>query len=67
MIHDVPDLIAFLSQSTTLLPGTLILTGTPSGVGMAQVPPLWIKDGDEVSITIEGIGTLTNRVCGAAS
>lgn len=64
MIHDVPALIAFLSQSTTLLPGTLIFTGTPSGVGMAQDPPLWLKDGDEVSVTIEGIGTLTNRVCG---
>ena len=63
MIHDVPALIAFLSQSTTLFPGTLIFTGTPSGVGMAQDPPLWLKDGDEVSVTIEGIGTLTNRVC----
>jgi 2-keto-4-pentenoate hydratase/2-oxohepta-3-ene-1,7-dioic acid hydratase in catechol pathway len=66
MIHDVPALIAFLSQSTTLLPGTLIFTGTPSGVGMAQDPPLWLKDGDELSVTIQGIGTLTNRVCGAA-
>lgn len=64
MIHDVPSLIAFLSQSTTLLPGTIIFTGTPSGVGMAQDPPLWLKDGDEVSVTIEGIGTLTNRVLG---
>lgn len=64
MIHDVPALIAFLSQSTTLLPGTLIFTGTPSGVGMAQDPPLWLKDGDEVSVTIEGIGTLMNQVCG---
>ena len=64
MIHDVPALIAFLSQSTTLLPGTVIFTGTPSGVGMAQNPPLWLKDGDEVSVTIEKIGTLTNRVCG---
>ena len=67
MIHDVPALIAFLSQSTTLLPGTLIFSGTPSGVGMAQDPPLWLKDGDEVSVTIEGIGTLTNRVCGGGS
>ena len=65
MIHDVPALIEFLSQSTTLLPGTVIFTGTPSGVGMAQNPPLWLKDGDEVSVTIEKIGTLTNRVCGA--
>jgi len=62
MIHDVPALIEFLSQSTTLLPGTVIFTGTPSGVGMAQNPPLWLKGGDEVSVTIEKIGTLTNRV-----
>jgi len=66
MIHEVPALIAFLSQSTTLLPGTLIFTGTPSGVGMAQDPPSWLKEGDEVSVTIEGIGTLTNRVCDGA-
>jgi len=65
MVHDVPALIEFLSQSTTLLPGTVIFTGTPSGVGMAQNPPLWLKDGDEVSVTIEKIGTLINRVCGA--
>lgn len=65
MIHDVPALIEFLSQSTTLLPGTVIFTGTPQGVGMAQNPPLWLKDGDEVSVRIEKIGTLTNRVCRA--
>lgn len=65
MIHDVPALIEFLSQGTTLLPGTVIFTGTPSGVGMAQNPPLWLKDGDEVSVIIEKIGTLTNRVSGA--
>jgi len=62
MIRDVPALIEFLSQSTTLLPGTLIFTGTPHGVGMAQKPPLWLKPGDEVSVTIEKIGTLTNPV-----
>jgi 2-keto-4-pentenoate hydratase/2-oxohepta-3-ene-1,7-dioic acid hydratase in catechol pathway len=62
MIRDVPTLIEFLSQSTTLLPGTAIFTGTPHGVGMAQNPPIWLKDGDEVSITIEKIGTLTNPV-----
>src|SRR5947209_16362964 len=48
MIRDVATLIEFLSQSTTLLPGTAIFTGTPHGVGMAQNPPLWLKDGDEV-------------------
>lgn len=63
MIHDVPAIIEFLSQSTTLFPGTVIFTGTPAGVGMAQNPPLWLKDGDEVSVMIEKIGTLTNRVC----
>jgi 2-keto-4-pentenoate hydratase/2-oxohepta-3-ene-1,7-dioic acid hydratase in catechol pathway len=67
MIHNVPVLIEFLSQSTTLLPGTVIFTGTPSGVGMAQDPPLWLKDGDEVRVIIEKIGTLTNRVSGTES
>ena len=65
MIRDVPALIEFLSQSTTLLPGTAIFTGTPHGVGMAQNPPLWLKDGDEVSIIIDKIGTLTNTVRGS--
>lgn len=62
MIFDVPTLVEFLSRSTTLLPGTLIFTGTPQGVGMAQNPPRWLGDGDEVSVVIEGIGTLTNTV-----
>jgi len=62
MIFDVRDLIVFLSGSTTLYPGTVILTGTPHGVGMAQKPPLWLKPGDTVSIEIESIGTLTNPV-----
>lgn len=62
MIFDVPTIIAFLSASTTLLPGTVILTGTPHGVGMARKPPLWMKAGDSVTIEIEGIGSLTNPV-----
>jgi len=62
MIFDVPTLIEFLSGSTTLLPGTVILTGTPHGVGMAQKPPRWLKSGDQVSIEIEKIGVLTNPV-----
>ena len=48
--------------STTLLPGTVILTGTPQGVGMARKPPLWLKEGDSVTIDIEKIGALTNPV-----
>lgn len=62
MIFDVPTLIEFLSGSTTLLPGTVILTGTPHGVGMARNPPRWLKPGDNVTIDIEKIGSLTNPV-----
>ena len=72
MIFDVPTLIEFLSGSTTLLPGTVILTGTPSGVGMARTPPRWLRPGDTVTVEIEKIGALTNpvveeRATGAAS
>jgi len=62
MIFDVPALIAFLSGSTTLYPGTVILTGTPHGVGMARNPPLWLKAGDSVTVEIDGIGALSNPV-----
>ena len=62
MIFDVPAIIEFLSASTTLLPGTVILTGTPHGVGFARTPPVFLKAGDTVSIEIENIGTLTNPV-----
>ena len=62
MIFDVPTLISFLSGSTTLLPGTLILTGTPSGVGEARDPRRFLVPGDEVTVEIEGIGMLTNPV-----
>lgn len=63
MIFDVPALIEYLSGSTTLVPGTVILTGTPQGVGMAAKPvPRWLRPGDVVAIEIERIGTLTNPV-----
>ncbi len=62
MIFDVPRLIEFLSGSTTLLPGTVILTGTPQGVGFARKPPRWLKAGDVVTVTIEKIGALTNPI-----
>jgi 2-keto-4-pentenoate hydratase/2-oxohepta-3-ene-1,7-dioic acid hydratase in catechol pathway len=63
MIFDVPALISFLSGSTTLVPGTVILTGTPHGVGMAAKPtPRWLRPGDEVTIEVEKIGRLTNPV-----
>ena len=62
MIFDVPTLIEFLSGSTTLLPGTVILTGTPHGVGFARKPPRWLKAGDTTTVTIEKIGSLSNPV-----
>ena len=62
MIFDVPALIEFLSASMILAPGTVILTGTPHGVGFARKPPVFLKPGDSVTIEIEGIGRLTNPV-----
>jgi 2-keto-4-pentenoate hydratase/2-oxohepta-3-ene-1,7-dioic acid hydratase in catechol pathway len=56
------ELIAYLSDAMTLLPGTVILTGTPSGVGSARKPPVFLRPGDTVEIEIEGIGTLSNPV-----
>lgn len=55
-------LVAELSRDTTLLPGTVILTGTPSGVGMARTPPRYLRPGDVVEVEIKGIGTLRNTV-----
>ncbi|MCU0496017.1 MAG: fumarylacetoacetate hydrolase family protein [Anaerolineae bacterium] len=60
MLRGVYDLVAYCSQSFTLEPGDVILTGTPSGVGKGMTPPRFLQDSDTVSITIEPIGTLTN-------
>ncbi|MSR58811.1 MAG: DUF2437 domain-containing protein [Planctomycetaceae bacterium] len=62
MIFDVPTLIEFLSGSTLLSPGTVILTGTPHGVGGARKPPVFLQPGDSITIEIEKIGALTNPV-----
>jgi 2-keto-4-pentenoate hydratase/2-oxohepta-3-ene-1,7-dioic acid hydratase in catechol pathway len=62
MIFDVESLISDLSQSLTLLPGTVILTGTPGGVGFTRKPPVFLRSGDMITIEIEGIGSLTNKV-----
>lgn len=60
MIRSVAQLISTLSQSLTLLPGTLISTGSPGGAGRSRKPPLYLTPGTEVTVTIEGIGALTN-------
>ena len=62
MIFDIRELIRFLSEGTTLLPGTIIMTGTPPGVGFARKPPVFLKSGDEITVEIEGIGRLSNPV-----
>jgi len=62
MIFDIPAIISNLSRSMTLLPGTVILTGTPEGVGFTRQPPLFLKDGDTIAVDIESVGTLTNQV-----
>lgn len=62
MIFGVAKTIAFLSQGTTLLPGDLIFTGTPSGVGMGMKPQRWLKDGDVVEVSLENVGTCVNKV-----
>ena len=62
MIFPVAELIAFLSTGATLLPGTVILTGTPSGVGFTRKPPVYLMPGDTVDVSLEGIGILSNTV-----
>lgn len=62
MIFSVQELITFLSASATLLPGTVILTGTPPGVGAARIPPRYLQVGDRMVTTVAGIGSLINTV-----
>lgn len=62
MIFGVARTISALSEGTTLLPGDLIFTGTPQGVGMGRSPQLWMKDGDIVEVSLEGVGSIINKV-----
>lgn len=62
LIFDVPTLIEYCSTFARLEPGDVIATGTPGGVGAARKPPLWLKAGDTIEVTISGVGTLTNPV-----
>jgi 2-keto-4-pentenoate hydratase/2-oxohepta-3-ene-1,7-dioic acid hydratase in catechol pathway len=65
MIFDVPTLIESLSSTMTLRAGSIILTGTPAGVGFARTPPVWLQPGDRVRVDIRGIGVLENSVSGS--
>ena len=62
MIFSVAELISFLSTGMTLMPGDLIASGTPAGVGFVREPKVFLKAGDEVTVEIEGLGSLTNPV-----
>jgi 2-keto-4-pentenoate hydratase/2-oxohepta-3-ene-1,7-dioic acid hydratase in catechol pathway len=62
LIFDIPTMIAAISVWTELLPGDVIVTGTPGGVGVARTPPLWMKAGDVVEVEIERVGLLRNTV-----
>jgi len=60
LIFRIPELIEFITRAFTLLPGDIILTGTPPGVGAFRKPPVFLRDGDVVTVEVEGIGALTN-------
>lgn len=62
MIFNVEQLVSYLSHNMTLLPGTVILTGTPEGVGFAREDQVFLRDGDQITIEIEGVGSLENTV-----
>jgi 2-keto-4-pentenoate hydratase/2-oxohepta-3-ene-1,7-dioic acid hydratase in catechol pathway len=62
LVFKIPELIEYLSSITPLLPGDIVSTGTPPGVGLGRNPKRWLKPGETVTITIEGLGSLTNPV-----
>jgi 2-keto-4-pentenoate hydratase/2-oxohepta-3-ene-1,7-dioic acid hydratase in catechol pathway len=62
MVFSVAQIIAICSQFMTLEPGDVIVTGTPSGVGLARKPQLWMKDGDVCEVEIDGLGILSNPI-----
>jgi 2-keto-4-pentenoate hydratase/2-oxohepta-3-ene-1,7-dioic acid hydratase in catechol pathway len=62
MLVDVPSTVEFFSSFTRLMPGDVIATGTPGGVGFARTPPVWLEPGDVIEVSVEGVGTIRNRV-----
>jgi 2-keto-4-pentenoate hydratase/2-oxohepta-3-ene-1,7-dioic acid hydratase in catechol pathway len=62
MVFKIPELIEYLSSITPLLPGDIVSTGTPPGVGLGRNPKRWLRPGETVTVTVEGLGALTNPV-----
>jgi 2-keto-4-pentenoate hydratase/2-oxohepta-3-ene-1,7-dioic acid hydratase in catechol pathway len=65
MVFGVASIIEYITKTITLEPGDLIATGTPAGVGAFRKPAVWMKPGDEITIEIDGVGSLTNPVTAA--
>jgi 2-keto-4-pentenoate hydratase/2-oxohepta-3-ene-1,7-dioic acid hydratase in catechol pathway len=65
LIFGIPELVSFTSRNMTLMPGDLIMTGTPPGVGFTRKPPVFVKPGDKMEVEIEKIGTLVNQLAGS--
>ena len=65
LIFSTSEIVSYCSKNFTLYPGTIIMTGTPEGVGYARKPQVFLKVGDNIEIEIEGIGTLSNHVVGS--
>jgi 2-keto-4-pentenoate hydratase/2-oxohepta-3-ene-1,7-dioic acid hydratase in catechol pathway len=64
-VFGVAEVVSFVSQAITLEPNDLIITGTPAGVGAFRKPQVWLQPGDEITIEIDGVGSITNPVRGA--
>lgn len=62
LIFTPEKIVEYMSQGTTLQKGTVVMTGTPPGAGFSFIPPKWLKDGDEVAVTIETLGTIRNKI-----
>jgi 2-keto-4-pentenoate hydratase/2-oxohepta-3-ene-1,7-dioic acid hydratase in catechol pathway len=62
LIFGIPELVEYLSSITPLLPGDIVSTGTPAGVGLGRTPKRWLTAGETVAITVEGLGSLSNPV-----
>jgi 2-keto-4-pentenoate hydratase/2-oxohepta-3-ene-1,7-dioic acid hydratase in catechol pathway len=62
LVFRIPELVEYISSITPLLPGDVVSTGTPSGVGMGRTPQRWLKPGEAVTVTVEGLGSLINPV-----
>jgi 2-keto-4-pentenoate hydratase/2-oxohepta-3-ene-1,7-dioic acid hydratase in catechol pathway len=62
MMFPIVEMLVYITQGITLEPGDVIFTGTPSGVGHARKPPVWMKNGDTIEVEIERIGTLRNPI-----